>query len=66
MKNPNTSEESLNEIRISLYEETKYMSPSELTAYIKTQTESILKRHGITPVCGVQSKSGENNRIVIR
>ena len=56
MKNPNTIENDLNAIRISLYEETKSMSPSELTIYIKNQTEPMLKEHGITPVCGVQAK----------
>ena len=49
IKNPNTIEKDLNEIRLSLYEETKHMSPSELTAYIKAQPEPMLKKHDITP-----------------
>jgi hypothetical protein len=64
MKNTNTIEKDLNAIRISLYEETKNMSPSELTAHIKKQTVPMLKEHGITPVRGVQVKS-INNRAVI-
>ena len=62
MKNPNTIEKDLNAVRVSLYEETKNMSPSELTAHIKEQTEPILKKHGITPVRSVHAESGENNR----
>ncbi|MCL1808471.1 MAG: hypothetical protein FWG42_01735 [Clostridiales bacterium] len=65
MKSPNTIEKDLNAIRISLFEETKNMSPSELTAHIKAQTEPMLKQHGITPVCGDQVKSGENSRTVV-
>ncbi len=60
MKNP--IEKELNAIRVSLYEETKDMSPSELTAYIKAQTEPMLQKHGITPVSGVHAKGAESKR----
>ena len=65
MKKPNTIEKDLNAIRISLYEETKNMSPAELTAHIKAQTDSMLKKHGITPVRGVQTISDRDSRVVI-
>ncbi|MDR2296300.1 MAG: hypothetical protein LBD95_05825 [Clostridiales Family XIII bacterium] len=65
MKNPNTIEKELNAIRVSLYEETKDMSSSELTAYIKAQTESLLKEHGIIPVCGTRGKAAESKRITL-
>ena len=64
MKNPNMIEKDLNAIRVSLYEETKNMSSSELTAHIKEQTEPMLKKHGITPIRGVQAESGGDSRIV--
>ena len=51
MRTPNTIEKELNAVRAALYEETKNMSPSELTAYIKAQTEPLLLQHGIKPVC---------------
>ncbi|MDR1029205.1 MAG: hypothetical protein LBL63_07275 [Clostridiales Family XIII bacterium] len=53
MKSLNPIEKELNAIRVSLYEETKDMSPTELTAYIKEQTEPLLKKHGILPVHAV-------------
>ena len=65
MKKRNTIEKDLNAIRISLYEETKNMSPSELTAYIKKQTEPMLEEHGIAPVCGVQVKADTSNRVAV-
>jgi len=65
MNNQNTIEKDLNAVRLALYEETKEMSPSELTAHIKKQTEPMLKKHGITPVRGVQAKPDENNRAVV-
>ncbi|MDR1558485.1 MAG: hypothetical protein LBS84_02080 [Clostridiales bacterium] len=64
-KKPNMIEKELNMIRVSLYEETKDMSPSELVSYIKAQTEPILKKHGITPVSGVQGRVTENKRSAI-
>jgi hypothetical protein len=64
MKN-NPIEKELNTIRVSLYEETKNMSPAELTAYIKEQTEPLLKQHGITPVCGVSAKEAAGKRAVM-
>ena len=65
MKKKNTIEDELDAIRVSLYEETKNMSPSELTAYIKAQTEPMLKEHGITPVRGVQTQTSGDDRAVV-
>lgn len=52
MRNPNTIENELNKIRVSLYEETKGMSPSEITAYIKSQTTPIHQKYAIHTVNG--------------
>ena len=50
MKKPNKIEKELNAIRVSLYEEIKDMSPSEVTAYMKAQTITLHDKYGIQPV----------------
>ena len=65
MNNYNPIEKELNEIRVLLYEETKNMSPSELTEYIKAQTEPMLKKYGITPLRGYANRVVENKRVVV-
>jgi hypothetical protein len=61
----NSIEQELNKIRVSLYEETKKMSPSELTAYIKEQTEPMLSKYGIKPVSGIPAKTSDSKRAAI-
>ena len=56
MKKPNTIEKEINAIRVDFYEKTKGMSPSEMNAYIKEQTEPIHKEFGITPVNAPQPR----------
>ena len=43
MKKANSIEQELNTIRAGLHEEMKGMSPSEMTTYMKEQTEPTLK-----------------------
>ena len=50
MKNPNNVERELNGIRIKLYEETKDMSPSEITAYIKRKVAPTHAKYNIQTV----------------
>jgi len=50
MKRPNNIEAELNAIRVQIYEETKGMSPSEMTAYLKAQTAPLHEKYGIRPV----------------
>ena len=42
---PNPVEREINDIRVKIYEETKGMSPSEMTAYIKRQVAPIHKKY---------------------
>ena len=44
MKN-NSVEDELDAIRLALYEQTKDMSPSEITAYIKGQIAPTVKKY---------------------
>ena len=50
MKKLNNVEQELNAIRVSLYEEIKGMSPSEMTAYMTAQVTPIEKKYGIQPI----------------
>ena len=49
MKKLNNIEKEINAIRVSLYEEIKGMSPSEMTAYMKAQIALIEKKYSINP-----------------
>jgi hypothetical protein len=50
MKKPNKIEAELNAIREALYEETKGMSPSEMTSYMKAKVAPLHEKYGIRPV----------------
>jgi len=50
MKKPNNIEKELDAIRVSLYEEIKGMSPSEMNAYMREQVAPIENKYGIRPV----------------
>ena len=50
MKKLNKVEKEVNAVRAALYEEIKGMSPSEMTAYMKTQVAPINEQYGIRPV----------------
>jgi len=50
MKKINPVEKEINTIRVKIYEETKDMSPSEMTAYIKRQVAPIHEKYGFQTV----------------
>jgi len=50
MKTPNTIERDINRIRLKIYEETKDMTPRQLTEYYKRCTEPIIKKYGFKVV----------------
>jgi hypothetical protein len=50
MRNGNTIEEELNEIRVDLYEKTKGMTPDEEIIYLRSLSTPILKEFGIHTV----------------
>jgi hypothetical protein len=50
MKKPNNIENELNQIRAKLYEETKDMSPSEITAYIRRKVAPTHEKYNIQTV----------------
>ncbi|MCL2494256.1 MAG: hypothetical protein FWE98_01195 [Oscillospiraceae bacterium] len=56
MKKPNQVEQEINDIRLKIYEETKSMSPSELTAYIKQQLAPIRSKHSLQYVQGAADR----------
>ena len=56
MKN-NPIEEELDAIRLSLYEQTKGMSNSEMTAYIKSQIASTVKKYNMPATAGIRTGS---------
>jgi hypothetical protein len=50
MKKLNKVEAELNTVRVALYEETKDMSPSEITAYMKAKVAPLHEKYGMRPV----------------
>jgi len=46
----NTFEEELDAIRLAIYEDIKDMTPEEEIAYIKAQTDPILKEYGLRTI----------------
>ena len=60
--NDNLTEDELDAIRIKLYEQTKDMSASEMTQYIKEQIAPTLEKYHIHKIKA--SKSTRANRLV--
>ena len=54
MKPSNTIEQEVNQIRLSIYERTKDMTPAELTEYYKKSTEATIKEYGFKIVDSAQ------------
>ena len=50
MKAINPIEQEINQIRLHIYEETKDMSPEELTEYYKKNTEAMIQKYGFKTV----------------
>ena len=47
MKKNNTIEQEINEIRLSIYEETKDMSLDERVEYTRKMAEPVIRRYGL-------------------
>ena len=50
----NTIEQEINEIRLRIYEETKDMTPAQITEYYKQRTEPIIKKYGLRVVASAK------------
>jgi beta-lactam-binding protein with PASTA domain len=59
MKMPNTIEQEINQIRLQIYEQTKDMTPAQLTEYYKQSTEDTIKEYGFKVV----TKTEVSNRV---
>ena len=55
MKQKNNTEQELNEIRVSIYEEIKGMTPFQMTAYMKAQVAPIENKYGIQAISEIDS-----------
>jgi hypothetical protein len=51
-------EDEIDRIRAEIYEETKDMSPAELTEYYKRNTEELVKQYGFTIIDHVPERRG--------
>ena len=56
MKTLNTIERDINRIRLKTYEETKDMTPSQITEYYRRKTEPIIKQYGFKVVASAREK----------
>ena len=50
MKKTKTIEDEIDEIRLKIYEETKDMTPEQLTEYYRKNTADIIKEYGFKVV----------------
>ena len=56
MKPNNIIEQEINQIRLEIYEQTKDMTPSQLTEYYKKNTEDTIKKYGFKVVANANVK----------
>ena len=56
MKTPDTIEQDINQIRLTIYEQTKDMTPAQLTEYYKQSTEATIKKYGFRVVGSMKEK----------
>ena len=56
MKKPNTIEDEIDAIRLQIYEETKHMTPSQLTEYYRKSGEATAKKYGFKIVASAKDK----------
>ena len=54
MKTPNTIEEEIDKIRLQTYEQTKDMTPSQITEFYKRRTDPIIKKYGFKVVASAR------------
>jgi hypothetical protein len=62
MKNPNTIEDEIDEIRIDLYEKTKNMSLEQFQDYFSTRAEIAAKKYGFTIARSIDPKDDETHK----
>jgi hypothetical protein len=62
-KNENTIEDEIDAIRLNLYERTKNMSPKELIAFIKMETEPIHKKFGTRSISSIDEEISRRNTV---
>jgi len=62
MKTTNNIEQEINQIRLQIYEETKDMSPAQLTAYYQKSGEDSAKKYGFRIIVSAndQQNAGPN------
>lgn len=56
MKNMKTIEQEINQIRLSIYEKTKDMTPTQLTNYYKKNTDATIKKYGFRVIASAKDK----------
>ena len=56
MKTPNTIEQEINQIRLSIYEKTKDMTPTQLTEYYRKSGEASAKKYGFKIVASARER----------
>jgi len=61
MKTHNTIEREINQIRLKIYEQTKDMTPSQITEYYKKSGEASAKKYGFTIVASAKEKIERGN-----
>jgi len=55
MKKFNTIEQEINQIRLRIYEETKDMTPEQLTEYYRKSTDATIKQYGFKVIPNANS-----------
>jgi hypothetical protein len=56
MNNVKTIEQEVNQIRLGIYEQTKDMTPTQLTEYYKQNTDSIIEKYGFRVLVNAKEK----------
>ena len=56
MNNFNTIEQEINQIRLQIYEKTKDMTPSQVTAYYKQSTNATIEKYGFKVIANAKEK----------
>ena len=56
MKNMKTIKQEINQIRLSIYEKTKDMTPTQLTNYNKKNTDAAIKKYGFRVIASAKDK----------
>lgn len=56
MNKTNSIEQEINEIRLAIHEETKDMTPQQLTEYYCNSGEAVAKKYGFRRVAGMNQQ----------